>query len=368
VRRLDEQEIRDIANGSAILGTGGGGDPYLGTLATLQALKAYGPPTVIDPEELDDDVLVAFPFIVGAPVPGVEKFPFGNELVQALRTLEGQLNRKVDAVMSAEIGGANSMIPMSLGARVGIPIVDGDLIGRAFPEIQLTTLTLHGMHASPFALADEHGNGVILNVIDNFWAERIARAVAIEFGAICVGIAYPISGRQVKTATLHRTVSFAGSIGKAIREARSRKASPLQAVLDATGGIVVFEGKIIDVERRTQRGWAIGEAVIAGSSGFAGDTARVRFQNENLVVLRNGTVVATVPDLITIVDADTGAAITTENLRYGFRVVVIGIACQPIWRTPAGLALAGPGHWGYDVDYVPIEIVEGQTQTGATAR
>jgi len=355
MRRLDEQEIRDIANGSAILGTGGGGDPYLGTLATLEAVTKHGAPQLMDPEELSDDSLVAFPFIVGAPVPGVEKFPFGNELAQALRTLEDQLGRKVDAVMSAEIGGANSMIPMSLAVRVGIPVVDGDLIGRAFPEIQLTTLTLHGIHASPFALADEHGNGVVLNVIDNFWAERIARAVAIEFGAVCVGVAYPISGKQVKVATLHRTVSFAGRIGKALREAKAAKKNPLDAVLAAADGVEVFRGKIIDVERRTQRGWAVGEAVIAGSDRFTNRVARVRFQNENLVLMVDGEVVASVPDLITILEADTGAAITTENLRYGFRVAVIGIACQPIWRTEAGLALAGPQHWGYEVKYVPIE-------------
>jgi len=367
MRRLDEQEIRDIANGSAILGTGGGGDPYLGTLATLEALKAHGAPVLMDPVEVEDDALVAFPFIVGAPVPGVEKFPFGSELVRALRTLESQLGRKVDAVMSAEIGGANSMIPMSLAVRVGIPVVDGDLIGRAFPEIQLTTLTLHGMHASPFALADEHGNGVVLNVIDNFWAERIARAIAIEFGAVCVGVAYPISGKQVKTATLHRTVSFAGKIGRALREARAGKANPLGAVLDATDGVEVFQGKIVDVERRTQRGWAMGEAVIAGSGRFASSVARIRFQNENLVVILDGKVVASVPDLITILEADTGAAITTENLRYGFRVVVIGIACQPIWRTDAGLALAGPKHWGYDIDYVPIETGRRAVTSGVGA-
>ena len=99
----------------------------------------------------------------------------------------------------------------------------------------------------------------------------------------------------------------------------------------------------------------MGEAVIAGSEEFAHAEARVRFQNENLVLMCDGAVVASVPDLITILDGDTGAAITTENLRYGFRVDVIGIACKPIWRTPAGLALAGPSHWGYQIDYVPIE-------------
>jgi DUF917 family protein len=341
VRRLTAQEIRDIATGSAVLGTGGGGDPYLGTLAAIEAL--------------DDDAVVAFPFIVGAPVPGVEKFPFGEELVRAFRALEAQLGTSITAVMAAEIGGANSMIPIALGARVGIPVVDGDLIGRAFPEIQLTTLTLHGLHASPFALADEHGNGVVLSVVDNFWAERIARAVAIEFGAICVGVAYRISGRQAKGATLHRTMSFAESIGRTLREAGTRKLAAVPQLLELTGGTLLFSGKIVDVQRRTQRGWAIGEAVLAGSGAFTGSDLRVRFQNENLVAMLDGQVVASVPDLITILDADTGAAITTENLRYGFRVEVLGIPCDPIWRTPGGLELAGPQHWGYEFEYVPLE-------------
>jgi DUF917 family protein len=355
MRRLQEQEIRDIANGSAVLGTGGGGDPYLGTLAALEAIKEFGPPVMLDASELADDALVAFPFIVGAPVPGVEKFPFGSELVRAFRMLEDQLGKNITAVMSAEIGGANSMIPVSLGARIGLPVVDGDLIGRAFPEIQLTTLTLNGLHASPFALADEHGNGVVLNVIDNFWAERIARAISIEFGAICVGIAYPISGKQAKAATLHGTVSFAGSIGRSLREAKANKLDLVRAVLDATRGVLLFRGNIVDVRRRTQHGWAVGEAKISGSEGFAGSTLIVRFQNENLVAERDGENVASVPDLITILDAESGAAITTENLRYGFRVAVIGIPCKPIWRTPAGLALAGPQHWGYQIEYVPVE-------------
>jgi DUF917 family protein len=357
MRHLQEQEIRDIANGSAILGTGGGGDPYLGTLATLAAMKEFGPPAMLQASELADDALIAFPFIVGSPVPGVEKFPFGLELVRAFRMLEDQLGRSITAVMSAEIGGANSMIPMSLGARVGLPVVDGDLIGRAFPEIQLTTLTLHGLHASPFALADEHGNGVVMNVIDNFWAERIARAVSIEFGAICVGIAYPISGQQCKIATLHGTVSYAGSIGRSLREAKAGKLDLVGAALEATGGVLLFRGNILDVRRRTQHGWAVGEAKISGSETFGGSNFEVRFQNENLVAIRDGEMVASVPDLITILDAETGAAITTENLRYGFRVAVIGIACKPIWRTPAGLALAGPRHWGYEVEYVPVEAL-----------
>ena len=44
MRELNAQQVRDIARGAAVLGTGGGGDPYLGTLSALQALEEFGSP------------------------------------------------------------------------------------------------------------------------------------------------------------------------------------------------------------------------------------------------------------------------------------------------------------------------------------
>ena len=73
MRELDRQEIEDIARGSAVLGTGGGGDPYLGKLAALQAMRRYGPLQLVDADELPDDMLVAFPFAIGSPVPFLER-------------------------------------------------------------------------------------------------------------------------------------------------------------------------------------------------------------------------------------------------------------------------------------------------------
>ena len=63
----------------------------------------------------------------------------------------------------------------------------------------------------------------------------------------------------------------------------------------------------------------------------------------------------TTPDLITVLDAETGEPITTEGLRYGFRVVVLGIPSHEQWRSPRGLELVGPGYFGYDVPFVPVE-------------
>ena len=64
---------------------------------------------------------------------------------------------------------------------------------------------------------------------------------------------------------------------------------------------------------------------------------------------------ASVPDLITVLDSETADAIATERVKYGQRVTVIAMACDPIWRTPPGLQMAGPRAFGYDFDYAPVE-------------
>jgi uncharacterized protein len=66
-------------------------------------------------------------------------------------------------------------------------------------------------------------------------------------------------------------------------------------------------------------------------------------------------VLASVPDLICVLETETGEPVTTEGLRYGLRVSVLGVPCDPRWRTPAGLDLVGPRYFGYDHEYRPVE-------------
>lgn len=360
MRKLNAEQLKDVARGAAILGTGGGGDPYLGTLAALEALERHGEPIVLDPDELEDDALVALPVMVGAPVPLIEKFSFGPELDYVFAALNRFLEGRLVALMSPEMGGVNSVVPIALGARLGIPVVDADGMGRAYPEIDLTTLTLFDVPASPFALADEHGNTTVIQGVDNRWVERIARATVVEFGAICAGMGFPISGAKLREAAVLRTLSYAEEIGRVIREAQAAKEDAIEGITQITNGFVLFRGKIADVSRRTMHGWSIGDAIIDGTDEFAGSRLRVSFQNENLVAMRDEELVAAVPDLITIIDQESGEAITTERLRYGFRVTVLGMPCDEKWRTPEGIALGGPGRFRYEFDYVPLEQLNGR--------
>jgi DUF917 family protein len=223
-------------------------------------------------------------------------------------------------------------------------------MGRAFPEIQMCTPTIYGIAATPMALADEKGNTGVIQTVDNLWTERLSRSITVDFGCTALIALYPMTGAQARKSLIPATLTLAADLGRLVREGGG-----IDAVLARLRGHRLFEGKVADVERRTVGGFARGEARIEGTGADAGSALRIRFQNEHLIALREGEVVASVPDLIIVLDAETGEPITTEELRYGFRVTVVAAPCDERWRTEEGLRLVGPRYFGYDVDYVPIE-------------
>ena len=99
---------------------------------------------------------------------------------------------------------------------------------------------------------------------------------------------------------------------------------------------------------------------------FSGKRAKIDFQNENLItrigkleehIDENLSIVASVPDLITIVDNDTGEPIPTEDICYGQRVAVITLPSHPLLRTPQALNVVGPQAFGYnDIRFNTVRI------------
>ena len=354
MKRITPDDMSDLALGAAVLGTGGGGDPYIGQLTATAAMRRYGDVSLLDIDELADDDLVIPAAMMGAPTVMVEKLPRGDEVVHAFEGLQAYLGKRAGAVTSIEVGGLNSTTPFIVAATLGLPLLDADGMGRAFPEIQMVLATLHGISATPMSIGDDKGNTAILNTIDNVWTERIARTMTIQMGGSAMIALYAMSGAQARRALVPRSISLALRLGQTIRTARRRKEDAIDAALGITGGCRLFSGKIVDVRRRTERGFARGEARIAGLGDDDGHELVIRFQNENLIALKDGQAVATVPDLITVLDAETGDPITTESLRYGFRVVAIGMPCAPAWRSDGGLQLVGPRVFGYDVEYRPV--------------
>ena len=242
--------------------------------------------------------------------------------------------------MAGEIGGGNGIVPVALAARIGLPVVDADGMGRAFPYGFQVSMHVAGRDPSPVFLTDEHGNVVTFEPVDADWYERLARGVTVMFGTTAVGADYVMSALDARGATVAGSVSLACRIGAARRTGGS------DGLLEATGGRNLMTGKVMDVQRRTEGGFARGTLTVAGTGDDAGRTLQVRVQNENLVAIEGDRILASVPDLITLLDEATATAIPTERVRHGARVQVVALPCAPVWRTERGLAIGGPAAFG----------------------
>lgn len=359
---LGPEDLTDLARGAAILGTGGGGDPFIGRLLVEQAMRTYGPVTILDPAEVDDEAFVIPTAQMGAPTVMVEKIPRGTEAVAALRALESHLGRRAEATMPIECGGINSMIPLIVGAQTGLPVVDADGMGRAFPELQMETFSVYGVRGSPMAIAGENDETVIIDThTDNRRMEWLARGITIRLGGVAHIAEYAMSGAEVKRTAVPRTLSLGLSLGRAVRVAREEHTDPIEAVRRALAPTlynslrVLFRGKVVDVERRTVEGFARGRARFTGYDGES--SLEISFQNENLVAVVDGEVRCTVPDLICVLEGDTAEPITTEGLRFGQRVTVVGISTPDLMRTPEALDVFGPACFGLDVPFRPVEEI-----------
>jgi DUF917 family protein len=353
---LQPDDLDSIAIGAGILGTGGGGNPYLGKLKARRLLREGHRVEVVGVEELADDALVVTVGGVGAPTIGIERIDSGRETLDAVRVLEEHLGKRFDALIPAEIGGGNSIEPIVAAAHARIPVVDGDGMGRAFPEIPMLTYFIYGVSCYPCGLADLRGNrAVFTDGSDPDFLERLIRSAVVQMGGHA-GVAVAVmSGADVKRTAVRDTLSLAMRLGGDVRAARTLKQDPIEVVRSTLQGRLLFTGKLVDVDRETKDGWVSGLVRIAGLDRDSGRSMEIAFRNENLIAWQDGEIVATVPDLICILDLESGEPVTTEILRYGYRVAVLGVGCSPLLRTPEALAVVGPKAFGYDVPFRPLE-------------
>ncbi|XP_035686666.1 uncharacterized protein LOC118422916 [Branchiostoma floridae] len=266
---------------------------------------------------------------------------------------------RVVAVMSAEIGGLNSMEPLVVGAALDLPVVDADGMGRAFPELQMFGSFICGVDPCPAALSDDKGQrAAVLQVDSAKHLENHFRTVCVNMGC-SAGVAFaPLTAAQVRSSCIQYSLSRAWRLGHAVLHAYKNSISPIHAILQQESGRLLATGKVSDVQRTTTAGFARGILKVEGSGDFLDETLKIDFQNENLVArfLSDNKVVACVPDLITIVDADSGTPIATEEQRYGLRVAVLVLPAPPLLCTPEALQVVGPQAFGYpeDVIYSPV--------------
>ncbi len=354
-------DMSDLARGAAFLACGGGGDPYLGQLLCEHAIETYGMPRVITLSELPDDAAVYVLAMHGAPTVIIEKLFSVEDFDTALAQLEKYTGRPATVVMSGEAGGFNGLLPIAIAARRGLPVLDADGVGRAVPEAHMTTFNAQGISLSPMAMANEHGESVIINARNAYAGERIARAVTIEMGLFTAMALYPMTGEEARRASVPDVLSISLRIGRSIRAGRAA-GNTLSALFETLSTMpdhrhhkLLFDGKVADVNRETSmKGFTFARYKLMSLSG-EGEPVDIMVQNENLIARQGGKTLGMVPDLLVLVDAETVEPITTETVRHGQRVKLIGVSVGPMLRSAEALKWFGPKAFGLETDYIPIE-------------
>src|SRR5215471_18804762 len=352
MRELALDDIEALAVGAWILGTGGGGSPYLGLL-NMRRLYAEGSRvSLISPLDLADEDWVAVVSNMGAPLVGQERLADSRNIARAVEIQEGLLGAKFRAVMPLEIGGGNSIQPLMAGAHLRLPIVDADTMGRAYPEAQMTSVAVGELRPYPCVLYDPRGIEAVVTRVPSWrWMERVSRRICVELGSIASTCKAPRTGREVKDWGIHFTVSKAIGLGRRVRDAQRRHDDPVAAILDGGRGKLLFRGKVVDVGRRTTEGYLRGRVAIEGLDDDHGSRAEIVFQNEWVVAWRDGVPLVMSPDLICVLDTVSGEAFGTETIAYGRRVSVVVLPAPSVFLTPKGLEHVGPRAFGYDLDF-----------------
>lgn len=335
------ENLDDLAVGATILGSGGGGDPVYDLMIAKQQLALSGPVTLLDVDDIHDDALVVPIEFMGAPLVSIEMLPSGREFDAIFDAVQKYYRRKVDYLLTVEIGGANAFTPLIAASKFGLPLIDGDTLGRAFPELHISSCNLKSISSSPAFLCDVQGNVVTVHADDAFEMEKKCRHITTEMGSAAAIAFYIMSGKQAKQAAIRHTVSQAISLGEIVRT--SSKA--VQSLIDYTRGEWIGSGTISDINQSIEGGFLKGVVKIEGLQ----DSFRIEYQNEYLVVYKNGSLAGATPDIFVLLEDESGKPIPSESLIYGLRVDIVSIPAPAIWKTKEGLALTAPGCFGYEV-------------------
>jgi hypothetical protein len=356
----NKDAIDNLVVGTTILGTGGGGNPEAGRKTLENDLEAGRKLWVVDLYEIPDDALIVSPYYIGSIAPGVKankKVTISDPFAVALESVERHFKRKVAATVASELGGGNTAAALHVASRLNIPLVDGDLLGRAGPELHQSTAHIFDVSMAPSAVVSETGDVIFVERyadIDDY--EALARYVAVISGGHAAVIDTPLTKPTALKVVIRGTVSKSIAVGKAVREANRNGSDPVEASRRILGGWLIFRGSVEKYEWKNERGFLFSEVSLSGKDEWGGRTFRSWIKNEHIFAWLDAKPIVMPPDLIMFLDKS-GYGVTNDTLKQGLEVSIIASKAPEVWRSENGLKLFGPRHFGLDYDYMPVEAL-----------
>lgn len=327
--------------------------------------------TLIDPDEVEDDAIVVSGGIMGS-VKKLEEMNFDDlleyweksfELEQVFREMEKELGKKIDYIVPFEMGGLNTPVILSLGARLDIPVIDGDALGRAAPETQMTSFIGHGISLTPMPLIDHYGNVVVVReAVDPVYPDQIGRFIVSRGGGLGANNHYPMSGKKLKESVIPHTISGAVKLGQAVITARQDREDPVSTIAGLLSGIKLFYGHVIQIEEEEAEGFYFTNVMLEGLDDYKDSKCRLIIKNETMACWVNNRLKILFPDLLCLLEPGTGRGIMSVELKEGLELILLGTSCHERLREaaghPCGKVAFSPKRYGQDLEYVAFDELQ----------
>lgn len=312
------------------------------TLATLAASDS--PAMLQSVGAFDDDALIVAVGYVNSGLPLSDLRPAGDEFLTSLRLVEEALGRPADGIMALAAANINALVPVLLAMQTGLPVIDADPMGRVFPLLYQSVLTLAGLPAGPIGATGPVGDSALLKVSDTRRAERLVRALAGEFGGWSATALFPMRAATLAEHGILGSVSRMIRVGAILQSDRTTEEK--HALLTRREGVQrIIRARVSDVtglSRPAPPGQPDRPSSVVLVEEQYGRIVQLEIQNELLMVMLDGTVVAAMPDIITMLNPEDASVASLDDLWVGNTLDIVTLPGAAQWYTPAGLQLVGP--------------------------
>lgn len=358
MKKIDQSWIKPLFLGSIFMGTGGGGKTNNILLLLEELFLNNTSVDLISTYDLEDNKFYASTGLIGSPEV-LDDYNFsGQESIESLNLLKKMSNHEPSGLYTLECAGINVMHPLITAAILNLPLIDGDCIGRAFPEIQMTTLHINNIPLAPFCLTDTSETVNQFIIKDTFMLDLKIRQLLAKkdnMGFFACGM---LKGSVLKKTLIPHTYSLTKDIGIAFINCKSYDELLNHLILITKNSIYgaaieLFRGKIIGTEDSADLRWQV--LKLRGIDSYSNENFTILMQNEFLITYRNDTLSGMVPDLISLIDIDSLLPINITDIKPQMNVAVIGVPAPIALKTPSALNVVGPSTLGYKSPYKSLE-------------
>lgn len=348
-------ELYDIARGAGVFGSCGGGHPKLALMMAVSALKRGKSIRIIPPNALENKEHVVVMSKFGNPVAGAEKIGSRNEGRIVIKLIEDLYGHKISAIAPLEAGGCNAIYPMTTSAELGLPMVDCDGGGRAWPHLKQFTYAFKGKFDRYLAAISD---GQSYQTLDCESLEELDSAIqqtVKSMGAAVMIATLPMTAKQLKQTCVEDSISRAREIGACLRQVKSQTQqsskirlalAPLSKVIftmpDYRPFDIICKGTIDEPPTRDddEEDYTVNGYVVIKTK--KGKRVALIYENESLYAIRvkkdnsQGKTLVKAPNIISLLHRETLEPIYVERMRFGTPVIAITLnAPKPLRKKKA---------------------------------